>query len=238
MLKEGNGEQCRAGDQQDGPRAAVDPAEITRLKRAKQPSQPKTDRQPPQKRAEPNSEHEDRSSVERRFLAAETDGRENTQKNEDRDRIGERQREGREIIAQEAFGIPIGAWFHLRPGVHRGAADIDQIASACYAQPLLIADQQIGDEGQAEGGEEPEHCIAGGSTEPRNEPSQLAFEDRAADTQDADGADRDGDDDADHDALQQKYQKQSEIPPLQRDEGCAMLTCTATTFPALGDRDG
>src|SRR6516165_1197334 len=41
MLQEGSGEQRRPGDQEDGPRAAIDPAEIARLKGANKLPSPK-----------------------------------------------------------------------------------------------------------------------------------------------------------------------------------------------------
>ena len=72
--------------------------------------------------------------------------------------------------------------------------------------------------------------------EPGDEARPLAFEDRPADTHDPHRTDRHGDHDADGDALQQEYQKQSEIPPVQRGQSRAMLFAIAGNFRAAGGR--
>ena len=73
--------------------------------------------------------------------------------------------------------------------------------------PLLVADQPIGDKGQAEGRNKPEYCVGCRSAQPRDEASQLALENRPADAQDANRANRNSDNDTNDNALQQK-QKQ------------------------------
>jgi hypothetical protein len=90
-------------------------------------------------------------------------------------------------------------------GEQCGAADIEQVTSAGDAQPLVVADQPIGNKGQAERSDEPEKRIRRRGAEPGDQARQLALEDRPADAHDADRADWDGNHNADRDALQQEY---------------------------------
>jgi hypothetical protein len=66
----------------------------------------------------------------------------------------------------------------------------------------MIADQPIGNKGQAERGDAPEERIRRRGAEPGDEAGLFALEDRPADAHDADRSDRHGDHDANRDAFQ------------------------------------
>jgi hypothetical protein len=170
-------------------------------------SHAETQRQPPQQRAAPNPENQDRCPPERRLCSAEADRGEDAEERENRDRIGHRQQESRDEMAQQALRIALrikrGRWL----GREGPATDIEKVTAASDAQPLLIVDQPIGDDGEAEPCDDPEHRVGGSRAEPRHETRERAFENGPADAHDPDRADRNGDDNADHDAFQKKRQK-------------------------------
>src|SRR6516164_1538712 len=221
---------------------------MARLERVETQSEAKTESQPPQQRADPNSENQDCRPPERCFLATKADRGEDAEEGHDSNWIGERQPEGRQVISEQAFGIRLGIQLRFRLGQQGGAADIEQITPARDPQPMLIADQPIGDDGQAEPGDDPEDRVGCRGAETRHQTCQLALENCPANAHDADGADRNGYNDADHDAFQKKYKKhvgrtpgqkrrqspgtaeraQPEMQPLYDGRSRAMLFGTAT----------
>jgi hypothetical protein len=84
------------------------------------------------------------------------------------------------------------------------AAGIEQINAAGGAQPVFPADEPVGDKGEAEGGDDPKDRVGGRGAEPRYQSREPALENRPAQAQNADRADRDRDHGADHDAFQKK----------------------------------
>src|SRR5215469_9047144 len=133
-------------------------------------------------------------------------------------------------MPQQTFGIGFGGLLGFRLGAQRGAADIKQVAPASNAQPLMITDQPIGNKGQAEGGDTSKKRIRGRGTKAGNEAGRLALEDRPADAHDADRTDRNGDHNPDYDALEEEYQKQTQIPPVRCGRSRAMLFGIAANF--------
>src|SRR5207253_7960192 len=75
------------------------------------------------------------------------------------------------------------------------------------AQPSLITQQPIGNDGEAEPRDDPEDGVGGGGAKSRHEACEFSLEDGPANAHDPHRTDRNGDDDADHDAFQEKHQK-------------------------------
>src|SRR5216684_4391594 len=182
MLDHGGGEQPRSGQEEDGPRGAIDPHQVTRFEGAENQSQPEAEREPPQQRAAPHPENQNGSAAERRLLAAEAENREDAEEGEDRDRIGQCQGECRCEVAQGGLGVALRVRFGFGSGEQGGAADIEEVTPAGYSQPLLVADQPIGNEGQAESRNKAEDRVGRGGTKTRDKAGQLALENRPADT--------------------------------------------------------
>src|ERR1700751_4609427 len=90
----------------------------------------KTQRQPPQQRATPNSENQYRCAAERRLCPAEADRGEDAEERENRDRMGHGQNERRSEIAQQAFRIALRLKLGRRLGREGPATDIEQVTSA------------------------------------------------------------------------------------------------------------
>src|SRR5690242_2134647 len=83
MRNERSGEQSRPAKQQDDPRGAVDPLQMTRFDGAEQRTQTEGQRQPPHQRTEPYPQDEDRRAGEGGVGTGEAEGRKNAEKSED-----------------------------------------------------------------------------------------------------------------------------------------------------------
>ena len=80
-------------------------------------------------------------------------------------------------------------------------SDQEKNAAADSAQPILVVEQQMGNCSDSEPRYDPENGIGRGGAKTRNKADELALEDGAADAHDADRADRNGNHQANHDAL-------------------------------------
>src|SRR5580704_13006263 len=84
---------------------AVDPLQVTRFEGAEQRSEPEGQRQPPQQRTKPHAEHHHRCATEGGISTAEAERGKDAEEGQDRDRVGQGQRECRQKVPQQALGI-------------------------------------------------------------------------------------------------------------------------------------
>src|SRR6266851_2850484 len=207
MLGEDAAEQRDPTEHQYPARATVDPDQMLPAERQANPPGAEGQPRPPQQRTEPHAQNEDRGPPQCRLGTAEADAGEDREKGEDRDWVGDGQREGRGVIGEQVLGIALRSGALERVGGERRDPDIEQKAGAAQPQPVLIAEQPVGNDGQAKPGNDAEHGIRARRPQPRDEPGEPAMKDRAADAQNPDRAGREGNDDADQHALQQKAQQ-------------------------------
>jgi hypothetical protein len=73
-----------------------------------------------------------------------------------------------------------------------------------------VADEEIGEGGEAEGGGESVERVGGGGTEPGHETGEAAVVEGAADAEQADGADGGGDGEADDGAFEERVHGERE----------------------------
>src|SRR5713226_37095 len=85
----------------------------------------------------------------------------------------------------------------------RLSADIEQEQAAGSGEPILIAQHEVAHDGDAEAGDDAEDGVRGGGAETRDEAVCRTFEEGAAHAEHADGTNRQRDNDADGDALQE-----------------------------------
>src|SRR5229473_2610579 len=123
-------------------------------------------------------------------------------KGEDGDGIGDGEGEGRD----EGAEMPL-VMDRLGLGIarleQRLSADIEQEQAAGSGEPILIAQHEVAHDGDAEAGDDAEDGVRGGGAETRDEAVCRTFEEGAAHAEHADGTNRQRDNDADGDALQE-----------------------------------
>src|SRR6516165_3058512 len=180
------------------------------LERTEEHSDTEAEGEPPQQRAHPYTEHQDRRAPESRFGPAEADRGKDGEEGKNCDRVGQGQREGRGVVPRQTTGIRRRGYRGVRPGQDAATADNEKKAGAGESQRPLIVEKPLGNDGEAEPRDDPKNRVSGGRAEPRYETRELAFENRTADAHDPD---RTGDHHADHDAFQKKRQKQLDGTP-------------------------
>src|SRR6185437_12896893 len=200
-------QEADARQRQDDARDAVQQDEMALAEGFAKDAGAQADADPPDQRAEEDARDEHRRASERRLLPGEPDAGENAEEGQDGHRIGDRQDEGREIGAEQVLGVLLGRLATDDPLAQRAGADIDEEEAAGQAQPILIAEKKIGDDGQAETGDDAEDGIGARRAEAGEEAEEPSLEDGAADAEHADGPDRHGDDEADGDAFQKKQEQ-------------------------------
>src|SRR6266849_1355879 len=186
-------QQTEPGERQDAAGDAVQPHQVPLAEGFAEQASAETDAKPPDQRAEQYAGDEDGRAFQRCFFAGKADAGEDAQDGKDGERICDRQDEGREIGTEQILGILLELLRAHDAFAQRADTDIDEEEAAGRAHPLLIVEQEVRDDGQAKTGDDAEDRVGARRAEPGEKAEKPALENRAADAEHADGADRNGD---------------------------------------------